>query len=205
MFNTAPTALNAEERWVEAGGRRISWDRLVSTTALPDLVKMTVDAPDVIRKAAAELRCSPLRFVNVALDVPTPLDGNHWIYLPETKYPFYRVGCFSNAVKSLAPAGKSSLYVELAPDTTMPEAEITAALQDFLIEIGSITEKSQLLFARYRNHPWGYVIFDERCVPARDLILGWYRSKGIKSIGRYGAWTYNSMEDAMLEAMAAAG
>lgn len=204
MLNSTPDALSADERWILVNNEKIGFDRLVSSAALPDLVKMTIDAPDEIKEAADRLRCSVLKFINVGLDVPCPLNGNHWVYLPEKKWPFYRVGAFSNAVPSLAPAGKSSLYVELANDRDMPESEITASLKEFLKETGSIEHDGQLLFARYRRHPWGYVIFDENCVPARDMILRWYASKGIESIGRYGAWTYNSMEDAMLQAMATA-
>lgn len=204
VLNTRPTALSATGKWIEFNGRRVAWDHLVSSAALPDLVAMTVDAPEEIRAAASQLRCSRLRFVNVGLDAPCPLNGNHWVYLPEDRFPFYRVGVFSNAIPSLAPAGKSSLYVELANDRDVPDAEVTASLLAFLKEIGSIESDDQMLFAKFREHPWGYVIFDENCVPARDMILNWYRESGIKSIGRYGAWTYNSMEDAILEAIAAA-
>ncbi len=203
-LNTRPTAVSASEKWIEFDGRRIGWDHLVSSAALPDLVAMTVDAPDDVRHAASLLRCSKLRFINAGLDVPRPLDGNHWIYLPEDRFPFYRVGSFSNAVPSLAPAGRSSLYVEIANDRDVPDAEIRDALIEFLKETGSIASADQVLFAEFREHPWGYVIFDRNCVPARDTILNWYRQSGIRSIGRYGAWTYNSMEDAILEAMAAA-
>jgi len=201
VLNTSPTAISASGRWIEFNGRRVEWDHLVSSIALPDLVGITVDAPESIRQAASKLRCSRLRFINVGLDVERPLNGNHWLYLPEDRFPFYRVGVFSNAVPSLAPAGKSSLYVELANDRSLPDDEIVKRLVDLLKEIGSIESERQLLFAEFREHPWGYVIFDEACVPARDMILSWYRESGIKSIGRYGAWTYNSMEDAILTAM----
>lgn len=204
ILNTRPTALSVGGRWIEFGGCRVGWDHLVSSAALPDLVAMTIDAPAEVKAAAAMLRCSRLRFINVGLDVPKPLDGNHWIYLPEDRFPFYRVGSFSNAVPSLAPAGKSSLYVELANDRDVKDGEIRQALLSFLKEIGSIDSDDQMLFAEFRAHPWGYVIFDADCVPARDMILNWYRESGIKSIGRFGAWTYNSMEDAILEAMATA-
>lgn len=204
ILNTRPTALSVAGRWIEFGGRRVGWDHVVSSAALPDLVAMTVDAPDEIKSASARLRCSRLRFINVGLDVPLPLRGNHWIYLPEDRFPFYRVGSFSNAVPSLAPAGKSSLYVELANDRDVKDEDVRQALLSFLKEIGSIDSDDQMLFAEFREHPWGYVIFDADCVPARDMILSWYRESGIKSIGRFGAWTYNSMEDAILEAMAVA-
>lgn len=200
-LNSKPSAISVGEKWVECEGRRIHWENLVSTAALPDLVAMTTDAPQHIKDAAAKLRCSPLKFINVALDVPRPLDGNYWIYLPEDRFPFYRVGVFSNAVPGLAPEGKSNLYVELANDRDVPESEVLESLKEFLKETGSIDRDEQIIFAEFRHHPWGYVIFDENCASSRDMILNWYNSVGVKSIGRYGAWTYNSMEDAILEGM----
>ncbi|HOI08924.1 MAG TPA: protoporphyrinogen oxidase, partial [Myxococcota bacterium] len=166
-----------------------------------DLVELAIDAPDAVRDAARRLRCSPLRYVNVALDVPRPLDGNHWIYLPEARYPFYRVGSASNALPGLAPAGRSSLYVELANDQQASEPEVVASLAGFLKEIGSIEHERQIRFAAFREHPWGYVIFDRHCADARAAILDFLASRGVHSIGRYGGWTYNSMEDAILDGL----
>lgn len=200
-MNTRPQRLSTEGRWLEVGGDRLSYGALVSTLALPDLVELAVDAPDAIRDASRRLRCSPLRYVNVALDVPTPLDGNHWIYLPEARFPFYRVGSASNAIPGLAPEGQSSLYVELANDQLASEAEIVSSLAGFLKEIGSIEHERQIRFAAFREHPWGYVIFDRHCNEARRTILEFFASRGVHSIGRYGGWTYNSMEDAMLDGL----
>jgi protoporphyrinogen oxidase len=201
LMNTRPRRLSTAERWVEFGGERVAYGALVSTLALPDLVELAIDAPDAVRDAARRLRCSPLRYVNVALDVPRPLDGNHWIYLPEARYPFYRVGSASNALPGLAPAGRSSLYVELANDQQASEPEVVASLAGFLKEIGSIEHERQIRFAAFREHPWGYVIFDRHCADARAAILDFLASRGVHSIGRYGGWTYNSMEDAILDGL----
>ena len=50
---------------------------------------------------AANLRCTTLRYLNVATRKKVPADW-HWIYVPEKKYPS-TVGVFSNAVASMAP------------------------------------------------------------------------------------------------------
>jgi len=196
-----PDAIDVGKRIVRLDGNTLSFQHLVSSVALPDLVRMTTDAPEVVIEAASRLRCSPLRYVNVGLAVERPLNGLHWIYLPEAKYPFYRVGSASNAIASLAPAGRSSLYVELANDQNVPDRDVVQSLAAFLIEIGTISNAEQLLFAAFRSHPWGYVIFDANCEDARRTILEYYSTNGIHSIGRYGEWTYNSMEDALLAGM----
>lgn len=203
-YHTRPRALSLTERWIEVGGERIRYDHLVSSLALPDLVDLAVDAPAEMKRSARRLKCSNLRFVNVALSVERPLDGNHWVYLPEAKYPFYRVGSASNALPGLAPAGTSSLYVELANDQQHDDATIVQALASFLKEIGTIRSDSEILFAAFRAHRWGYVIFDRYCAAARQAILDAFAAAGVLSIGRYGGWTYNSMEDALLDGVGAA-
>ncbi|MBL6974361.1 MAG: FAD-dependent oxidoreductase [Deltaproteobacteria bacterium] len=203
-LKTQPSAINVSEKWVEIEGERTSYDHLVSTLPLPELVALTRDAPGTIRRAAGRLRCSPLRYVNVGLSIERPLDGSHWIYLPEARFPFYRVGSASNAVPSLAPPGRSSLYVELANDQQAPQEDVVRAIAAFLKEIGSIRDESELLFAAFREHPYGYVIYDKPCARARRTILDFFDGNQVQSIGRYGAWTYNSMEDAILDGMVAA-
>lgn len=204
LLNAEVTGIHAGERFVEVGPDRIGYRHLVSTLPLPDLVARTVDAPPAIRRAASRLRCSPLRYVNVGLAVERPLRGAHWVYLPEPHLPFYRVGSASNAVPSLAPPGRSSLYVELGNDRDLPQRDVVNALAAFLKEIGTITRDSEILFAVFREHRYGYVIHDRHCARARDAILDHYEARGIRSIGRYGAWTYNSMEDAILDGLNAA-
>lgn len=197
-LSTQPDTLSVTTRTIRIDGQQVHYGHLVSSAALPDLVAMTEDAPEAVIAAARRLRCSPLRYVNVGLAVARPLNGAHWLYLPEPKYPFYRVGSASNAVPSLAPMGRSSLYVELANDQSVPDGKVVEALAAFLLEIGTIDDARQLLFAAFRTHPWGYVIFDEHCETARRTILDFYHDHGVHSIGRYGEWTYNSMEDAIL-------
>lgn len=198
LLNAEVTAIHTGERHVSVGRERIGYEHLVSTLPLPDLVARTVDAPPSIRRAASRLRCSPLRYINVGLSVERPLQGAHWLYLPEARLPFYRVGSASNAVPGLAPAGSSSLYVEVANDREVSERDLVNALAAFLKEIGTIARESEVLFAAFRHHPYGYVIYDRYCARARAAILAHYEARGVRSIGRYGAWTYNSMEDAIL-------
>lgn len=199
IFNTKPRRINLTARYIEFGEERLSFDRLVSSVPLPELVAMTEDAPASIRRAAHRLRCSVLRWINVGLDVERPLGGAHWVYLPEMKYPFYRVGSASNVSPALAPPGRASLYVELSNDRPVSERDVLQALGEFLKETGSIKSERQLLFAAFREHRYGYVIYDRHCTRVRDCILKWYAQRGVFSVGRYGAWNYSSMEDAILD------
>jgi len=50
-----------------------------------------------------------------------PRQPKHWVYVPEKRYPFYRVGFYSNVAPGIVPAGHFSVYVELAwPNQARP-------------------------------------------------------------------------------------
>ena len=62
------------------------------------------ELPPEIETQAARLRCTTLRYLNIGARGQPPADW-HWIYVPEKRYPFYRVNVFSTAMPSMAPAG----------------------------------------------------------------------------------------------------
>jgi hypothetical protein len=47
--------------------------------------------------------------------------------------------------------------------------------------------------------PYAYVLYDFRREPALRLIFRELGRRGVESIGRYGAWKYSFMEEALLD------
>ncbi len=173
---------------------------LISTIPLPVLVAHIPSAPAPVREAALRLRWQRWRYLDIALRVPAAVDY-HWAYVPEPKFPFFRVGVYSNAVASMAPPGCSNLYVELADrDGPLDVADILAGL----VAVGAIASPNDVLFSHERRLEYAYVVFDADHPHATQTIQTWLASQQIHSCGRYGAWTYNSMEDSMLQGHRAA-
>ena len=129
---------------IELGRRRlvfedeqVDFDVLLSSSPLTKLLALIDEVPEPVRQAAAKLRCSHLDYLDVALRREAGKDF-HWAYVPEERYPFYRVGCYSHSSRALAPApGKACLYVELAERSRPDPPEPVAAAQG-LIEMGVI-------------------------------------------------------------------
>lgn len=194
---------------VDPHGRRVklTGDRdwrgyagLISTIPLPELISRIRVAPERVRAAASRLRWLRWRYLDVALRAACPVDW-HWAYVPELRWPFFRVGVYSNAVASMAPPGCSNLYVELADrDGAVDVAEVVRAL----VAIGAVTDPQDVLFATERRIEYAYVVFDDEHAAATREIHAWLQSVGIRSCGRYGAWIYNSMEDSMIQGREAA-
>lgn len=177
-----------------------AYDGLVSTMPLPELVARIENAPEYIRQAAARLRAVSWRYLDVATR-RRPKADYHWVYVPERRYPFFRVGVYTNAVQSMAPPGGGSLYVELTDRSgEADEAEVVRAL----VELGAIERAQDVDFCRQRDVPIAYVVFDDDHAEAKSIVMDWLEQQRIRSCGRYGAWIYNSMEDSMLQGLGAA-
>ena len=195
-IGTGLDALDYARREVVAGGERIPYEAVVATIPLPELLKRMPGLPPEIEEHATRLRCTTLRYLNVATRNKPPADW-HWIYVPEKKYPFYRVGIFTNAMASMAPAGGGSIYVELAdraPITDLAQRDAIAAL----VEAGAIGSPDDVLFAESKEIQYAYVVFDDNYYAATSAIFHFLESHGIYPRGRYGSWTYNAMEDCVL-------
>ena len=180
------------------GGERLPYRALVATLPLPELCRRIVDLPAELASWAERLRCTPVRYLNVATRVP-PIADYHWLYVPEEKYPFYRVGVYTNAVPSMAPAGCGSLYVELSERGPLPSLDrLVPQVASALVAAGVLGSVDDILFAELREIEYAYVVFDHAYYDALAALLPFLEAHGIFPRGRYGSWTYNSMEDCMM-------
>jgi protoporphyrinogen oxidase len=179
------------------GGEVLPFRSLVATLPLPELCRRIVDLPPHLAAWASKLRCTAVRYLNVATKVP-PRSDYHWLYVPEDKYPFYRVGVYSNAVPSMAPAGCGSFYVELSERGPIDVERLVPEVLEALVSAGIVHSKDDLLFADLREIEYAYVVFDDNYYPALAALMPFLESHGIYPRGRYGSWTYNSMEDCLM-------
>jgi protoporphyrinogen oxidase len=179
-------------------GSRVRYDSLISSMPLPELVRRCEGLSEAARTAAAGLRW--VRVVNINLAVRGEVaPGRHWIYFPEPEFPFYRVGIASNFSSGVAPPGCASLYVEVSEPAEQPPSE---GLEERVIaglrRAGILASGQQVIFSLPVTIDPAYVIYDRHrreCLPA---LLSLLRERGVHSVGRFGAWEYSSMEDALV-------
>lgn len=176
-------------------GEIIDYDVLVSTISLKELISHTESLPDSVIKMGKLLRYKPLYYLNIAINKPAnkPI---HWVYVPSPKIPFYRVGIYSNFSSSCAPKGCSSLYVELSGRNFTDD--MTPDILDHLVQMGMIQNKSDILFVRPNYIEYAYVIYDHNYSKVVPKIHKFLNKHDVYSVGRYGAWNYSGMEDAIL-------
>ena len=199
----SPLRIELSARRLLFENEQVPFNVLLSSIPLPRLIELIDEVPESVKEAVAKLRCSHLHYLDVALRRQSGKDF-HWAYVPEEKYPFYRVGCYSHFSAALAPPGKASLYVELA-DRSPPKLDrLLPEVTRGLIEMSIIDSADEIEFVRARRIDYAYVIFDHEYFAALEVIRPFLAESRIISSGRYGDWNYSAMEDAILFGKAAA-
>lgn len=196
-------AIRPSDRRALVRGEWIAYDRLISTIPLPRLVRGIEGAPADVRAAAAALESVGVLCLNLAIDGPT--SDAHWMYFPEERFPFFRVGFYHNIAPSSAPPGKSALYVEWAcrSRSDLPPDYLRRAI-DGLVEAGILRDASRVEDCVEVWIDAAYAIPAERRARAMAAIEPYLAEAGVIPIGRYGRWAYTSMGDALQEGRAAA-
>lgn len=170
--------------------REVRFRRLVSSAPLPMLLAMCGVAHDARCFSWNKVLVFNLGFDRKGQTVP------HWMYFPDRELVFYRVGWYDNIMG----ADRMSLYVEIgaARDATFDiEAMRERVLQD--LERAGIIDGHRLL-------SWHSVVLDPAYVHITTASQAEYRrvmpmlhAAGVYPVGRYGGWTYCSIEDNMVE------
>lgn len=183
-----------------ADGSTADYQALVSTLPLPELVARLRRAPQRVRQAAARLRSSSVFAVNLGLRCDRT-ERRHWVYVPERRYNFYRIGCFSNAAPAMAPRGQSAVWAEMSYTARRPidRTEARRKAIEGLRDIGFLRSKRDIEAEWLLDIPYAYVTYDAHHAQATRTIHRYLGRHDIYSIGRYGRWEYSSMEDALLQ------
>jgi hypothetical protein len=137
---------------------------------------------------------------NLGFDQKGPR-GVHWIYYPDRARSFYRVGFYDNMFDT----DRMSLYVELgyARDATIDaEAALARVLDDLRAE-GVVTSHKLVAHHSVVMDP-AYVHITQASLAEHRRVSRILNAHGVVPAGRYGGWTYCSIEDNIVEARAIA-
>jgi protoporphyrinogen oxidase len=188
-----------------ASGNKEKFDLLISTIPLPELPGLIKNIPPEAARLFKKLKWNSIFNINLGVTGRTPFRG-HWIYFPQKDIHFFRTGFFHNFSSSLAPAGKSSLYAEVAYSKEKPinkKETVFDVIKD-LKKMGILDRKKDILAQDINDIKYGYPIYDYNYTSAREGILKYLSQNDIICCGRYGNWRYMSMECAILDGERAA-
>ena len=129
------------------------------------------------------------------------VDDVHWMYFPDRARSFYRVGWYDNILG----ADRMSLYVELgAPPGARHDVEaMRARVLDDLAAEGIVDGHRLVAWHSVVLDP-AYVHVTTRSLAETARLRAELASRGVHAVGRYGGWTYCSIEDNLVETRALA-
>ncbi len=201
-LNTRVKAVSVHRRVVTLhDGTELPYEQLISTMPLPALIRaMGADAPDEVRKAAAGLRHTSVRCVNIGIGREN-LTEKHWIYYPEDTV-FHRIFVQGNASPYCNPPGGFGLTCEITYGPLKPlpcdgDDLIKRCIAD-CVKVGIINESDPILAANQVDMPFAYVVYDHARPRNVAIIREWLDRHDIFLAGRYSEWEYYNSDHAFL-------
>lgn len=186
--------IDLEARVARTSKRQIRFERLVSSAPFDKLLRLAGRPHD-----PSIYSWNKVLVFNLGFDRKGPRDV-HWTYFPDPATSFYRVGYYDNIFDT----DRLSLYVELgyAKDATVDvEGMLPRVLADLRRE-GVIGDAHQLVASHSVVMDPAYVHITRASLADHARQTAALAAHGVYSIGRYGGWTYCSIEDNIVEARA---
>jgi protoporphyrinogen oxidase len=125
--------------------------------------------------------------------------GVHWAYYPSKQTAFYRIGWYDNIFDT----DRMSLYVELGfPREAV--IDVPVMRERVLADLGreGVVTGHKLVAEHSVVMDPAYVHITSRSLAEHGRLTAKLRERGVWSLGRYGGWTYCSIEDNIVEARA---
>ncbi|MFH1202033.1 MAG: FAD-dependent oxidoreductase [Candidatus Omnitrophota bacterium] len=181
-------------------GKKVNFGKLITSIPLPELYRLIKPLPDAVSGALRKLKYTSIYNLNLGINRKL-FSGTHWIYFPEDKFIFFRIGFFNSFSKTSAPLGQSALYIEISYSKNRPlnKANMYPRIMRDLKKAGIISSADEVVAKDANDIRYGYVIYNKEYQKSRKIILEFLSKNNIYSIGRYGSWQYMSMEDAILD------
>jgi protoporphyrinogen oxidase len=187
-------SIDLKNRVARTNARELRYERLVSSAPFPKLAAMTGLAHD-----ATAFTWNKVLVFNLGFDKKGP-SGAHWIYYPARDRVFYRVGFYDNIFDT----DRLSAYVEIGypKDGAVDAAVMLPRVLADLEREGVIGKAHELVSHHSVVMDPAYVHITQASTEAHKRLSRELAGRGVHSIGRYGGWTYCSIEDNIVEARA---
>lgn len=198
VLNEEMSEINLYKKTVSfLSGRVLSYDILVNTTPLDQLIFRIKPRDTSLVKAARQLKHNGVFSVGIGIKKPCP-SKKCWIYFPENNCCFYRSTYFSNYSPNNVPDPQNfysliceTSYSEYKPEDRNTIVEMTI---DGLVNARMITDADRNLIETTHviEAEYAYPIPTLERDKALGVIIPYLESKGIFSRGRFGAWKYEA-------------
>ena len=198
-FNKKVVKINLKKNdlWLDDGSK-IKYQSVISTLPLNKMVEMadiTIGTTDPYTSVLV---------VNIGATKGDKCPDDHWIYTPQNKSGFHRVGFYSNVDSSFLPASsrltndRVSIYVEKAyPGSKKPtEKEIVKLCNDIVLELigWGFIKATEVISHTWIDIAYTWQYTDSNWKERATAIL---KENKIYQTGRYGKWKFQGVAESI--------
>jgi protoporphyrinogen oxidase len=197
-----------EGRWLVSDGRTTkSYDKLVSTIPIQDLIDALPEVPERVRRCVHGLRYNSLVTVMIGAESASPLPYTA-LYVPDKRFPFHRLSFPRNFTDEGAPPGNIAVTAEINTNHAhgiheASDDEISRQVADGIAAM-ELMRPSAVCFCKVHRTKHAYVVrtfdYGANLTTALDYLNG----LGIVSVGRNSEFEYINMDEAVRRGLAAA-
>ena len=196
-LNSQITSIDNENKIVKTeDGEEYKFEYLINTAPLN--VFLPLFNLEKFDRLCGSLSYNKVLVFNLGFKKKSKFQKEHWIYIPAKDVNFYRIGFYDNILDS----DKLSMYIEIGYSKNADidvEAQLNATLEN-LKKCGIIDDENSLEeYVSIIMDP-AYVHITKETDEKIKQFKKELKANNMYTIGRYGGWTYCSMEDCMLEA-----
>ncbi len=185
-----------------ANGTEMTYDKLISSIPLPELISMIEGVTADVVDAAQKLACTTCVVVNIGIN-RDDISETQWTYFYEDDFFFTRLSYPHMLSPNNSPRGTGTIQAEVyysnkyKPLDREPQECIAPVISD-LIRCGVVREDDEILYRDARIIPYANVIFDLERADALSTVHGYLDDIGIAYCGRYGEWGYLWTDESFL-------
>lgn len=199
LLNTSITKIDENNKIAYlSNGNNIEYEYIINTIPLNKFLLLFNNYNELQKK----LSYNKVLVFNLGFNKKSEkFTKEHWLYIPDKNINFYRCGFYNNILGQ----EKLSMYIEIGynKNDNITKEEINKQLKltlDNLLKLNIIDENTKLEeYVSIIMDP-AYVHINTETTKEIDELKEKLSNNNIYTIGRYGAWIYNSMEDSMLKA-----
>ncbi len=199
LLNTSITKIDEDQKIAYlSNGNKVEYEYIINTIPLNKFLLLFNNYNELQKK----LSYNKVLVFNLGFNKKSEkFTKEHWLYIPDKNINFYRCGFYNNILGQ----EKLSMYIEIGynKNDNITKKEIDKQLKltlDNLLKLNIIDENTKLEeYVSIIMDP-AYVHINTETTKEIDELKEKLSNNNIYSIGRYGAWIYNSMEDSMLKA-----
>lgn len=198
LLNTTIESVDLNKRIAKlSNGDEIKFEYLINS--IPFNKFLNLFGNKVYDDLANNLSYNKILVFNLGFNKKSKYNNHHWLYIPDKEINFYRCGFYDNILET----DKLSMYIEIGYSKNEDISDIDNQLKltlENLKKMDIIDDSFELVDYESIIMDPAYVHIDTENEKNIGTIKKELNDNNVFTIGRYGGWTYCSMEDCMLEA-----